>query len=176
VISSKQDPAEVFLDGVSKGLSPLTLPGVEPGEHTITIKKTGFADYQIIATVNPAQPLKLNIPRLVPLSAPGSADGTPKILFWGAVGLGGLSLLSAGTSGFFFLSANKEQNDGRVDDLDNDGAIDLEELEAEGRKISDKVDIANNIGIISGVLVSTALTSVTVGLILKRKIHKENKQ
>jgi len=55
--------AEIFLDGQSMGTTDqtgsLTISTVSPGDHTITIRKEGFIDYQDIWRVDPGETLIL---------------------------------------------------------------------------------------------------------------------
>jgi Tol biopolymer transport system component len=54
-ITSSPDGSEVLLNGDARGRTPLTLRELEPGEYEVVLRKEGFQDTQIIATVRPRQ-------------------------------------------------------------------------------------------------------------------------
>jgi hypothetical protein len=53
--SSNPSGAQVFLDNNYVGISPLTIPSVQPGMHTVLIKQSGYADWQATQTVQGGQ-------------------------------------------------------------------------------------------------------------------------
>ena len=50
-VTSSPSGAEVYLDGVPKGTTPMTITSVTPGTHTIDLTRTGYQDYQATVTV-----------------------------------------------------------------------------------------------------------------------------
>ncbi|MEP7199566.1 MAG: PEGA domain-containing protein [Chloroflexota bacterium] len=54
-ITSTPPGADVLLDGESKGLTPLTIRELEPGEYEVVLRKGGYQAAQIIATVKMRQ-------------------------------------------------------------------------------------------------------------------------
>lgn len=79
-VSSNPAGAQVLLDGNYVGITPLTIPSVQPGSHTIILKMNGYADWestqtvqsgqvtQVSATLSPAPtPTKSGIPALLVL-------------------------------------------------------------------------------------------------------------
>jgi hypothetical protein len=50
VTSSPLD-AEVFVDGISKGIAPVTIPNISPSSHAVTCKLSGYVDYDTSASV-----------------------------------------------------------------------------------------------------------------------------
>ena len=50
-IKSTPTGASVFLDDVSKGVTPITLKSVAEGTHSVVVKKAGYADYKTDVTV-----------------------------------------------------------------------------------------------------------------------------
>ena len=66
-ISSGQDPTIIYLDGALKDISPCTLTQLEPGKHTLLIKKEGFIDLEFTALISPSQLTEFNLPQLVPV-------------------------------------------------------------------------------------------------------------
>lgn len=51
LVTSKPDNASVSLDTKEMGFTPLTIPGVLPGKHTVAIKKDGYKPFQKSVTV-----------------------------------------------------------------------------------------------------------------------------
>src|SRR5712692_6209823 len=54
-ITSSPDGSEVLLNGGPRGRTPLTVRELEPGEYEVVLRKEGFQDTQIIATVRSRQ-------------------------------------------------------------------------------------------------------------------------
>ena len=50
-VSSVPAGAGVFVDNVYRGITPMTVSGLVPGEHTVTLKKDGYADWAASVTV-----------------------------------------------------------------------------------------------------------------------------
>jgi serine/threonine protein kinase len=81
-IRSTPTSATVWLDGVMKGVTPLTLSGVELGSRTVTLSRIGYAAEERHVTLSKAQPsLSLDVrmsaasaaaPRPAPSAAPPS--------------------------------------------------------------------------------------------------------
>ncbi len=72
-VTTSPPGAAVFLDGVQKGISPVTIPGIVPGRHALFIKMDGYADYTEPITVQVGQTLMYS----ATLSLPGTAAATP---------------------------------------------------------------------------------------------------
>lgn len=51
-ITSSPSGADVYLDGVRKGTTPLTLSNVAEGSHTVTVSNAGYEDYSTSCTVS----------------------------------------------------------------------------------------------------------------------------
>lgn len=47
--------AAIFLDGVQRGISPATIPGLTPGDHTLLLKLDGYADLSPPVTITAGQ-------------------------------------------------------------------------------------------------------------------------
>lgn len=43
--------ATIFIDGVQRGISPATIPGLSPGRHTLSLKLDGYEDLSAPVTV-----------------------------------------------------------------------------------------------------------------------------
>jgi HSP20 family molecular chaperone IbpA len=104
-ISSKQDPAEAFLNGESKGQTPITISDLEPGKYVITIRKAGYEDAQVSVTLEPNQSLPLEIPDLVAIKVDKTLPKNVVItsvataaLFLGSSVVGSLALSTARNS------------------------------------------------------------------------------
>jgi hypothetical protein len=168
-ISSKQT-VDILIDGVSRGKPPLVLEDVSPGEHIITAKQEGFADYELHVVVKASQRVELNIPKLVPLSG-GTVIVIPaKPFFLGAAGLGSASAISLVFTGLALNNTidtiNFEVSDA---DTNGDGEVDRDELIAQGVVLDQSIDTTRNRSILSAVLISTATASLITGFVLKKK-------
>lgn len=62
-ITSDPSGADVFLDNVAAGVTPLTLTTVTPGQHTVLVQKSGYQDEQILlqTTMGTIFPLELTL-------------------------------------------------------------------------------------------------------------------
>ena len=54
-IVSTPTGADVFVDNLFRGYTPISLDGITPGQHTILLRYTGFVDYTMSASVNSGQ-------------------------------------------------------------------------------------------------------------------------
>jgi len=54
-VSSSPSGAQVFLDDVYMGITPVTLPSVSPGSHIVLLKNPGYADWQATIMVQANQ-------------------------------------------------------------------------------------------------------------------------
>jgi hypothetical protein len=54
VVTSSPAGAEVFLDNVFRGISPLTLPDIPDGSHIVMVRMAGYTDQQQPVTVTGA--------------------------------------------------------------------------------------------------------------------------
>ena len=71
-VSSNPSGAQVFLDNVYEGITPLTIPSVQDGSHTILIKQPGYADWQVTETIRSGQVTQVDA-TLSPLPTPTPA-------------------------------------------------------------------------------------------------------
>ena len=60
-ITTTPDGAAVYVDGGTKGMSPVTLSGLAAGSHTVRLTKAGYTDYQATVTVTGGQTTPLNV-------------------------------------------------------------------------------------------------------------------
>lgn len=51
-VTSIPSEAGVYMDGLYKGVTPISMENVEPGSHSILIRKTGYKDYNKTVTVS----------------------------------------------------------------------------------------------------------------------------
>jgi hypothetical protein len=117
-LSTKQDPAEIWLDAVSRGLSPITLPELSPGEHALRITKSGFAEYTATITIKPSETTNLEALSLVPLSI--KEEPLAKNLRWVALGVGAGGLASVSAAALLAVSVGRAQDKlVNGDDLDD---------------------------------------------------------
>jgi len=91
-ISSSPSGAEVYLNNVFKGLSPITLDSLAPGSYTVTLKLNGYQDWQAGAQVTAGQTTQLTA-TLTEVTRP-TPSPTPT---------GGLPIAVIGALGLFFV-------------------------------------------------------------------------
>jgi len=93
-VSSSPAGAQVFLDNVYMGISPLTLPGVSTGSHLILLKLGGYSDWEVSAQVAAGQTTPVTA-ILVPVTSPTPTQGSlPGVLAFLALGMVSLLLWS----------------------------------------------------------------------------------
>lgn len=97
-ISSTPTGAQVYVDSVSMGVTPITLANIAPGSHLVEIKSPGYLTFSLQVTVNAGETTSLS-PNMVksPLSLPVSP----------LVALGGLVI-----AGMLFLVRSAAKKDG----------------------------------------------------------------
>jgi len=72
--------ATVFIDGVQRGVSPTTIPGLAPGDHTLLLKLAGYEDLTAPVTITAGQTQAYTTalsPAVTPLPALPAATRTP---------------------------------------------------------------------------------------------------
>ncbi|MDD1685847.1 PEGA domain-containing protein [Methanoregula sp.] len=92
IVNSTPAGARVSLDGADAGISPVTLPNVLPGNHTVALALDGYVPFeqQVAVTAGTTSPLEIQftpvsiIPTL-PVKAPGLLAGTLVGLMMAAV-------------------------------------------------------------------------------------------
>ena len=91
-VSSSPSGAQVFLDDVYMGITPVTLPSVSPGSHIVLLKNPGYADWQatILGQANQNTPISAT---MTPATTEPTQGALPVGLVVGAIGLGGALLL-----------------------------------------------------------------------------------
>jgi PKD repeat protein len=72
-ITTTPDGASVSIDGASKGTTPLTVPGLAAGSHTVRLTKVGYTDYTGTLTLPAGKTTLLNITLV---AAPGTTTTT----------------------------------------------------------------------------------------------------
>jgi PEGA domain len=91
-VSSSPAGAQVFLDNLYMGITPLTLPGVSTGSHLILLKLTGYSDWEVSAQVAAGQTTPVTA-ILVPVTTPTPTQGAlPGVLAFLALGMVSLLL------------------------------------------------------------------------------------
>lgn len=92
-ISSAPSDAEVYLDNVFRGLSPLTIDSVSPGTHTVLIRLSGYQDWPSQIQVTAGQTTQIAA-TLLPVAKPTPTQtGTFPLVVIGAIA--GVILLAA---------------------------------------------------------------------------------
>jgi hypothetical protein len=90
-VTTSPPGAVVLVDGVQRGVSPVTIPGIVPGKHALFIRMDGYADYTAPIVVQAGQTLMYSAtlsPASTPLPALPAATRTPG--FGAALGLAAL--------------------------------------------------------------------------------------
>lgn len=75
VVSSYPPKAAVFLDGVSKGETGLTITSVSEGTHTVKVTKTGFKDNESSVTIERDKTKTLSVNLELGVSVPSNNNG-----------------------------------------------------------------------------------------------------
>jgi hypothetical protein len=89
-IVSTPSGAEIFIDNVFRGYTPATITEIDPGQHQILLKYTGYTDYSGTAAVTSGQTTPLAIGMTpVPTPTPESAP-SPIFLIGGMVTIFGI--------------------------------------------------------------------------------------
>ncbi len=60
-IYSEPSGANIFIDNMCVGISPLTIPSVPSGSHIITIRLNGYQDYQNTFNLSPGQTAQIQV-------------------------------------------------------------------------------------------------------------------
>jgi hypothetical protein len=71
-ISSNPQGANVFLDNAFMGITPLTIPSVTAGNHTLLLRLAGYTDYSTLLTISPGQAVQVQA-ALNPAATPTGA-------------------------------------------------------------------------------------------------------
>jgi|PlaIllAssembly_1097288.scaffolds.fasta_scaffold02855_1 hypothetical protein len=73
-VATSPKGASIVIDGVQRGISPATIPGLSPGSHTLLVKLDGYADLSVPVSVTGGQTKDYALV-LTPLA--GAAAATP---------------------------------------------------------------------------------------------------
>lgn len=73
-VATSPKGASIAIDGVQRGISPATIPGLSPGSHTMLVKLDGYADLSVPVSVIGGQTKDYALV-LTPLA--GAATATP---------------------------------------------------------------------------------------------------
>ncbi len=90
-ITSSPAGANVFLDNVVAGITPLTLPSVNAGTHTLLVSLTGYENYTTSISLGAGQSLQVDA-ALTPAPSPTGAGMIPLTIL---IALAGLMVLLA---------------------------------------------------------------------------------
>jgi hypothetical protein len=72
-ISTTPSGATVYVDGIYQGTTPLTIPQLAPGSHTVRLTLTGYSDYSVPVTITAGQnPLNIQLTQSQVPSTTGS--------------------------------------------------------------------------------------------------------
>lgn len=76
-VNSMPSGASVLVNGVSRGVTPCTIPRLKGGEHTIQLKLPGYRDYEEVVQLNVAEHVTVN-PSLQKLAASLTVTSKPQ--------------------------------------------------------------------------------------------------
>ncbi|HOX34568.1 MAG TPA: PEGA domain-containing protein [Methanoregulaceae archaeon] len=88
-IVSSPSSAEVYIDNVFRGYSPVTLTQIGAGQHTLTLKLSGYTDYVSTISITAGQTLPVAV-TLTPAPTP-----TPESPLSPIVTVGGIAVIAA---------------------------------------------------------------------------------
>ncbi len=69
LISSNPQGANIFLDNACVGITPLTIPSVTAGNHTLLLRLVGYIDYATTLTISPGEAVQVQA-ALAPAATP----------------------------------------------------------------------------------------------------------
>lgn len=75
-VATSPKGASIAIDGIQRGISPATIPGLSPGSHTLLVKLDGYADLSVPVSVTGGQTKDYALV-LTPLA--GAATATPAL-------------------------------------------------------------------------------------------------
>jgi hypothetical protein len=93
-VNSAPTGAQVYINNLFRGYSPLTVDSLTPGMYTVVLKLDGYQDWQSSATVTAGQTAQISatlIPKTAPTQAPTPTPGPSPALV--VVSLAGIALL-----------------------------------------------------------------------------------
>jgi len=85
-ITSSPAGANVYMDDKSTGITPLTLPSVNAGTHTLFIRLPGYQDYSTTINLGAGQSLQVDA-ALTPVPSPTGAGIFPFTIIIALAGL-----------------------------------------------------------------------------------------
>ena len=75
-VATTPSGATIFIDGVQKGISPATIPGLSAGSHTLVLKLNGYQDLSAPVTITAGQTQAYSS-GLSPVSVAAAATAPP---------------------------------------------------------------------------------------------------
>lgn len=79
-IASTPTNADTYIDGVYRGITPLTVPGLAPGDHLVRLSAAGYVDYSTTTTVTSGQTSPLAIALVVAPTPTATQSPAPGFL------------------------------------------------------------------------------------------------
>jgi tetratricopeptide (TPR) repeat protein len=156
-VLTNPDSAIVFVDNNRIGAAPIDLGDINPGEHTISVQQEGFYPYELRFELQPGQAFSIRVPLRPEVKTEERDLLQPKYFYLGAAGSGALGIAFGGTALGFALKANEQQ---QIPGIDN---------------IEDTMRTAEQLSIVSNVLVGLSVAAISSGFFLK-KAQKQKKQ
>jgi hypothetical protein len=86
-VSTTPQGAQVFIDGVVRGMTPATIPGLSAGQHTILLKLDGYQEFNTTVSIPDGKTAEFNTALAKTQKSPGFAG------ILAVLGLAGICLL-----------------------------------------------------------------------------------
>lgn len=90
-VSSVPSGASVFVDNIYRGTAPMTVGGLTPGDHTVTLRLAGYPDWSTTAVAVPEQTIAIS-GTLAPAPLPTTHSPAPVAAVAGSLVLSGFLL------------------------------------------------------------------------------------
>ena len=76
-ITTEPSGADIFIDGVRKGVSPSSIPGLSPGTHTLLLRLGGYQDLSVPVTISAGRTQSFSSAMLKSSAIPPATYVTP---------------------------------------------------------------------------------------------------
>ncbi len=94
-IASTPTGADVYIDNVFRGYTPMTLTDLTPGQHTVLLKSAGYQDYQTTIQIQSGSSIPLAA-SLTPVPTPTKSGASVPFAALGALGIFAFLLVRKG--------------------------------------------------------------------------------
>jgi PEGA domain len=94
-VTTSPSGANILIDGVQRGISPATIPGLLAGSHTVMLKLDGYQDFSAPVTISAGQTRTLTTTLSPDMAGTAAASGSPQKKSPGFVTVLGLAAIGA---------------------------------------------------------------------------------